>query len=227
MKSRPARLSAGADVTRRITPRRIIAAPQTNDRAVCIRSADFLPPLPPLAPVKARRHFPSHSCPAAPHFARVYARSNTAECHHRSPFLALSSSVRPLECAGVARRILKNRRRLGRSEEALPVAAVLAVGGGRPQRGAAMHATVRRTVAQGLLAEKRLASRDRRRRRRRFLRLRGKQPQRGARDQLCAVCRRASAPRGGRIETSRELFLRRGEPRREESQRAGGAHGVR
>lgn len=60
-----------------------------------------------------------------------------------------------------------------RSEEALPVAAVLALGGARSQRRTAMLATVGHTTAQGLLAAKRLAPRDDHNRWRRFRRIRG------------------------------------------------------
>lgn len=82
-----------------------------------------------------------------------------------------------------------------------------------------MHATLGRTDAEGLLAEERLAPRDRSRRR--------DESERGAGDQLRAIRRGASAPRRGRIEASGQLLLRRREHRREEGQRAGGAHGLR
>lgn len=110
-----------------------------------------------------------------------------------------------------------------RPEEALPVAAVLAVGGNRPQRGAALHAASRRTAAEDLLVEKRLAPRDDRRRSR-FRVLAGRQPDNR---RLRAVRRRAPAPRRGRIEASGQLLVRRRESRREEGQRTGGAHRVR
>lgn len=125
-------------------------------------------------------------------------------------FLCFPSPRRPLERC-VPERILKiaigaNRRRC-RSEEALPVAAILAVGGSRPQRGIAMLAALGCTVAEGLLAEERLASRDARRRHRfRFFR---REPERAVlRGRLRAIRRRAPAPRRGRIEASRELLLR-------------------
>lgn len=144
----------------------------------------------------------------------LYTRPNIAEWPAPSLLFPRALVSRRVLVPRVSGRILKKARHCAvvlvcRPEEALPVAAVLAVRRSWPKRGTSLHATLRSATTKSLLAEEWHASRcndqlhsD--------LFYGGQHPQRrDSGQQLRSNRRWTPDPGEGRAEASGELFVRR------------------
>ena len=161
----------------------------------------------------------------------LYTRPNIAEWPAPSLLFPRALVSRRVLVPRVSGRILKKARHCAvvlvcRPEEALPVAAVLAVRGSWPKRGTSLHATLRSATTESLLAEEWHASRCNDQLHSGLF-YGGQHPQRrDSGQQLRSNRRWTSDPGEGRAEASGELFVRRWEHRCQAGQWTGSADGL-